>query len=494
MGFGNKRIWRWILIAVIIIVLLGLVLHYFQGRYGDHFRTNRPAMVPKSEAHQLDQPFSSVDDTALPASQKKSWLARVQKTWLNFWDKDSSQSGDSKVTAVVKDASGADSSASQPASQSQPVSQSQSAEHQQSGLASQPAVARQNTGQAQVSPRVKLGPLPKLAQHSRQGTHGQHPAQNYSLGQAVKTLIVSKQALDIHADAVGTIKAVNDIAIAPQIAGTIAKINYVPGSFVSTGALLIKLDDRIYKANLEKSKSELVLSQSDYNRYKKLANKGLVAAQQLQQIKSKYKTDLAEVKVNQTYLDRTELRAPFAGVVGEKLVSIGDYVAVGQKLTTLVDRKNLLVNFLLPAQYLNQLSLGQKIAIIVPDADSQDFTGHITYVAPEVDQTTHSVTLQARIDNVNSALAPGLFVKVQVNMQAGKMALLIPNSAIVIQSGKKVVYRVVDGKAHAVPVVLGKVDRQNVVVLSGLTAGDRIVVVGQQQLHDGMQVREVSNN
>ena len=490
--------WLWIIIALIIIVLLGLVLHYFQDRHSDHFRVNRPPMVEKNIT--VPSAAGGREDSGPGVGTK------VQRMWQNFWTKTKSRLAPSKPeTQNQSPAPSPPAPGTAPSSVSSAQAAASAAPAEQTPAPAIPAAAVSKSKQHPTqehknsvaanpkTPVVKIGPLPHIAQYSRKGSHAAHPVRAGKDGQAVKTFLIQDHMLGVLVDSVGSLRAVRDISVAPQIAGNIASINYKPGTVVQSGTLLFTLDSRVYKANLEKAQSELALSKSDYERYTPLAEKGLVPKQQLEQVKEKYHADLAEVKVNKAYLDQTQLTAPFTGSVGAKNVSVGDYVTAGQQVTRLVDRNNLLVNFLIPAEYLSRLENGQQVIVTVPQQGDPSFVGQVNYIAPEVDDKTHSITVQASIDNKTLDLTPGLFVRVKLKIDAGEQALLVPQNAVILQNNKHVVYVVENGRAYSKAVITGKIIGDKISITTGLSAGDSVVVVGQQQLRNGMMVHEVKS-
>ena len=340
---------------------------------------------------------------------------------------------------------------------------------------------------APASPHTE-STLPTLAQHGRHAHHmKQHLALSKNTAQAVHVMRVAKRASSLQLPAVGTLKARQQINIAPQIAGLVVSISFTPGSYVVTGTPLVRLDNRIYKANLAEAKSALVLSESKYNRYKILSTKEVLAPQQLAEAKATYQEDLAKVQVNQTYLEQTVLRAPFSGYVGDHQVSVGDYVTGGQHLTTLVNRRDLLVSYLLPGQYQTQLHLGQAVQVTVSGV-AKKIQAKVVYVAPTIDSVTHSIMVQAGIDNADNQLTPGAFARVSQTISAARMVMMVPSNSIVAKGDERLVYRVVNDRVQAVPVKLGDANEGWTTIRSGLQVGDQIVTAGQQQLSDGAAV------
>jgi membrane fusion protein (multidrug efflux system) len=306
--------------------------------------------------------------------------------------------------------------------------------------------------------------------------------------QAVQQHVISNKL-----KAVGILQPKRQVNLAPQIAGQVTKISYQPGAYVIQDKLLVKLDDRIYRAKLQSSESALKLAEMNYQRLEQLMKSNAASEQMLDQSRATYQQAQAAVATNKTYLAQTELKAPFAGYMGPKTISIGDYVAAGQKITTLTDRSELKVTYHLPERYLTQLKLGQAVSIDVPNQSHQAITGQVIYISPVVDETTHSVTLQALVPNKKNILAPGLFVRVHQTTQVNDNALVIPQESIVPQITGPKVYIVQKGRALLKRVKTGNTLGENIEILKGLSAKDRVVVAGQQRLQDGMRVKEVQS-
>ena len=321
----------------------------------------------------------------------------------------------------------------------------------------------------------------------------------------VKVTAAHHLALRSYLTAVGTLKARQSIMISAELAGRIASFHFKPGSFVDKDTLLVQLNNRIYKANLKVAEAALLLSESDYKRYKALEPSGAVSTAEVQKALSIYEENKAKVMANQAYLDETRLVAPFAGYVGEKLVGVGSYVAKGTAITRLVDRQHLTVAYLLPERYRSQLSLGQSVVLHVsaqeplqqslkePRDDEPQFTeqgvqGQVVYIAPQVDSTTGSVMLQAQIANEDGRLSPGTFVQLKQQIAIDKDALVVPVTSVVTTEEGMRVYRLRDGKVYLTKVQLGAREGRWVQIKSGLAAGELVVSSGANNLHDGQLV------
>ncbi|MCH9643418.1 MAG: efflux RND transporter periplasmic adaptor subunit [Gammaproteobacteria bacterium] len=308
---------------------------------------------------------------------------------------------------------------------------------------------------------------------------------------AVRVAKVKRSTITNTVYAVGTLQAKQQINVAPQMDGKIVAILYKPGSFVKQNTVLFQLDDRIYQARLRSAQSALNLAKMNFERSLQLAKTGAQSKQTLDSMRATFEEAQAALSSDQTVLSEARIRAPFSGYVGPQLVSIGDYVRQGQTLTTLTDRSILQVNYSLPEQYLQQLQLGQKVRVILPNHKHEKFIGKLSYISPTVDDTTDSVDLEADIPNPKNILAPGLFVKVKQVLGMNRNALVVPIESLVSTITGSQVYRIENHRARAISVKTGATSRNHVEILKGLKQGDVVVTAGQQELIDGSHVSEV---
>ncbi|OGT49140.1 MAG: hypothetical protein A3F17_06705 [Gammaproteobacteria bacterium RIFCSPHIGHO2_12_FULL_41_15] len=305
--------------------------------------------------------------------------------------------------------------------------------------------------------------------------------------------VVSKP-LPQRLQALGVLEANQLTHISADIGGKVTATLYQPGSYVTRGTPLIQLDDRTYRTRLQADEAALALARVNYQRYRSLTQWGAQAKQTLDQAKADFIQAETKVRDDQTRLDQTTLTAPFSGYVGAKTVNVGDYVNPGQSLTVLVDRQQLQVSYQFPETSLSRLQLGQTVTLEPTNGTTvqshQHYMGKVTYLAPQVDTSTHSITLQATLPNPQNALAPGLFVRVYQEIGEPQETLVIPEESLIPTITGNQVYVVKNNKAYAVPVTTGITINGQVQIVKGLKVGDTVIVAGQQQLKNGAPVQE----
>lgn len=307
---------------------------------------------------------------------------------------------------------------------------------------------------------------------------------------AVETARVAAVDFVDEARAVGSLRSNESVVLRPETAGRIAQIGFKDGSRVAKGTLLVSLDAAMQEAELAQAKANFALAQSNFKRSEDLVAKKFLSQQSLDSAAANLRVQEAQVQLAAAKLERMRIRAPFAGVVGIRNVSVGDYVKDGQELINLEDLATMKVDFRLPELYLERLQKGQAIELVSDALPGEVFAATLDAINPLVDAGGRSIACRARLNNPGEKLKPGMFVRVRLTFGERKGALMIPEQAVVT-GGRPMVYQVVEGKAKAVPVKLGARQQAQVEVLEGLAAGDVVVTAGHMRLKDGAAVRAV---
>ena len=305
---------------------------------------------------------------------------------------------------------------------------------------------------------------------------------------AVETIRVRSQSLPNQFETVATLRADESIMVRPEVAGKIEKIHFIEGERVAEGQLLFSLDDALIRADLNEVDANLKNSTRAHDRATELAGKQLIAKSELDTTTALMNVNQARVASARTRLAKTQIRAPFAGVIGLRNVSAGDYVDVGQELVQLVRLDPIEIDMRAPEVVLSSLSVGQEVEFGVDTFRDERFKATLVAIAPTVDAGGRSVALRARLENPDMKLRPGMSARARITLSTSAHALLVPEQAIWPVGEQKMVYVVTKGVAKLMPVTLGTRLPGQVEVTSGLKEGDEVVVTGQLKLHDGAQV------
>lgn len=305
----------------------------------------------------------------------------------------------------------------------------------------------------------------------------------------VETVQLSPVALPNSYETIGTLRAAESAVIRPEVGGKVARIHFAEGQPVKAGALLFSLDSELVQADLNEAQANLDNSRRAMARANELAGKQLVSRAELDAAKAALAVDQARVASAQARLSKTQIRAPFAGIIGLRSISEGDFVSVGQALVDLVQLDPMEVELQAPEVVLADLAVGQSVELMADAYPGQHFAARVAAIAPTVDVGNRSVMLRAHVANPDGRLKPGLSVRARLVFATNPTALMVPEQAIWPNGDQKMVYRVEDGTAKLVPVTLGVRQPGRVEVLSGLAAGDEIVVAGHLKIHDGAKVQ-----
>jgi len=290
-------------------------------------------------------------------------------------------------------------------------------------------------------------------------------------------------------DAVGSLEANESVLIRSEIAGRITTIHFSEGRRVQSGVILISIDSAEYQAQFDQITASLELARLNFERSERLQKANMVSPQAYDEARARLKEAQANLALAKTRLAKTTIQTPFAGWLGLRQVSPGDYLQVGQVIVNLEDIDSIKLDFRIPELYLSKVRSGQKVRIEVDAFPEQEFTGEIFAIDPRIDETTRTILLRARIPNPGGKLRPGMFARVALVVKERSDALLIPEQAIVPEGSKKFVYRIENGKARRVLVSIGLRRKGEVEITEGLGVGDLIVTAGQMKIREGSLVR-----
>ena len=256
----------------------------------------------------------------------------------------------------------------------------------------------------------------------------------------------------------------------------------------------MRLDPAINAAEVQQAHANLKLAQSKYDRAVDLAKSNFISSQAKDEAENNLRVAEAAVSLADARLAKTEIRAPFSGIIGLRVVSVGDYVKEGADVVNLESIDPLKVDFRVPEIHLKQVQVGQSLNLVLDALPGKTYEGKVYAINPLVDAAGRSIVIRALVRNSDTTLRPGMFARVRLITRDERQAILVPEQAIVPQGDDQFVYRVVDGKATRVKVDLGQRRDGRVEVRSGLAAKDVVVTAGQIKLREGQPVTIVSTH
>ena len=289
--------------------------------------------------------------------------------------------------------------------------------------------------------------------------------------------------------AVGSLRSDEAVIVRSEVAGRVVEIGFEEGRAVEKGAVLLKLDDSLNRAEVADAQARLELAKRNFSRTEELFGNKVATARSHDEARSSLDVGTATLELAKVRLEKTRLAAPFSGIVGLRLVSIGDYITVGQDLFNLEDIDPIKVDFRVTERYLSAVKPGQAVEINVDAYPGRVFKGEVFAIDPRVDAAGRSVVIRARISNQEQLLRPGLFARVALILEIKPDALTIPEQALMPRGADQFVYKVVDGKVQQMKVTIGTRRDGRVEIVDGLGRDDVVVTAGHQKIRDGGAVR-----
>jgi membrane fusion protein (multidrug efflux system) len=280
--------------------------------------------------------------------------------------------------------------------------------------------------------------------------------------------------------------------LAAEVSGVVDVMRVEVGQRIGAGELVAAVDTRALAQALAEAEAYHRQATAQHQRATSLYEKRSITQQQLlDAVTAKDVADsrLASVRLD---LDKSRIRAPWGGEVAAKRVEVGDYVTPGQPVIELVDASTLKVRAPAPALDVPYLEIGAPVAIRVDAYPGEVFTGRLVRFAAELDPRARSLDVEAEIANRDGRLKPGMSARLEVPRRTLEDAVLVPLEALVDLGEQRAVFVVEGGVARRRIVELGPVVGERVVVLSGVAAGEPVVVDGEQRIADGQAVREAA--
>lgn len=279
--------------------------------------------------------------------------------------------------------------------------------------------------------------------------------------------------------ATGEVEAIQSIELQPEVSGRLVQILAREGTEVRRGTPLFKVDDAELQAEVDRLEAERDLAEQALARTRELLERNASSTADLERAEATARSARAQLALERTRLERTVVRAPFSGIVGERLVSLGDYVTPPTRLTTLQTVDPQRVSFEVPERYAQELAEGQTVTFSVAAISGRQFTGTVDFVDPRVQLPGRTITVKAVVDNPERLLRPGMFIEARLATHVRPSAVVVPEEAILPLGGTNYVWTITEeNTADRIQVELGVRRPGYVEIRNGLSAGDRVVTGG----------------
>lgn len=304
----------------------------------------------------------------------------------------------------------------------------------------------------------------------------------------VAALVVKPAALPQTIEAIGSLAAIREVTLAPEVAGRVVAIRFEAGAEVAAGAPLVELYDAPERADRAAAVARAQFARLQLDRSRALEPRGAESRQMLDQRVAEVAQAEAAVQQIDARIAQRTIQAPFAGRLGLRRVNLGQYVNAGQPIATLTALDRLHVNVTVPQQELARLTVGGRVFVRTDAYPGFTFEARINAVEPVVGSDTRNVTVQATLDNPEGMLRPGLYVTANIELPPRPDAILVPATAAVTSASGDSAYLIRDGKAAVVPVTIGRRVGNDVLIERGLAPGDVVITMGQLRVQPGAAV------
>ncbi len=302
---------------------------------------------------------------------------------------------------------------------------------------------------------------------------------------SVNAMILKPQTLSDVYRTTGVLLPDEEVDLIFETSGKITQINFKEGSFVNKGQLLAKVNDAPLQAELKKLEAQLPLAQERVYRQRTLLDKDAVSQEAFETVTTEYEKLQADVELIKARIAQTELRAPFSGMIGLRMVSEGTYASPQVIVSKLTKISPLKIEFSVNETQVDEINNGTKLTFKV---ENDLNTYEATVYAVETTLEGLTMKARARYANPGGKMKPGRSANIEIQLREITNTIVVPNMSTIAEMGQDIVYTYKNGKAHRVVLTKGLRTSSSVQVLEGLNLGDTLLTTGVMQLRDGMNV------
>jgi membrane fusion protein (multidrug efflux system) len=286
----------------------------------------------------------------------------------------------------------------------------------------------------------------------------------------------------------GNVVASEEVMLRPEVSGRVTHLYIQEGSAVKYGDVLVKINDADLRAELLRTQLQLELAEIREVRQKALLENRAIAAEDYEVALNLVKTLEAEIDLIQARINKTEIRAPFDGVIGLRNISPGAYITPSDIVVSMQDFDRIRLNFSIPERHAGRVQNGDRVQF-TRLGTQRTYSARILAIEPRIDATTRTLSLRAFADNPNREIIPGSFVEISLELREIPDALLIPSQALIPELGGASIFIADSGSARQVRVQTGVRTEDRVQIIGGVSPGDTVLTSGILQLRNGLPVR-----
>jgi membrane fusion protein (multidrug efflux system) len=322
--------------------------------------------------------------------------------------------------------------------------------------------------------------------------------QRQAMTETVTTAVAHTEAWESLLTSVASLVAVQGVMVSAEMAGKVVHIAFEPGTMVKTGDLLVQQDTAAENAQLRSAEATVVLTKLSLERSRKLLSQKTSSQAEYDNADAQYKQAVAQADNIRAVIAKKTIRAPFAGVLGIRLVNLGQILSAGDAIVSLQALDPIFVNFSLPQQQLSRIQPGLTVRVKTDALPGEIIEGKITAINPQVESSTRNIMVQATVANTQHRLRPGMFVNAAVVLPEQDTVLVIPGTAVLNAPYSDSVF-IVENDANDKSSAPAKIVRQQFVrlgerrgdfiaVTTGVKQGEIVVSTGVFKLRNGQAV------
>jgi multidrug efflux system membrane fusion protein len=314
----------------------------------------------------------------------------------------------------------------------------------------------------------------------------------------ISAAMVATVALPRFARGIGSLVAVHQVTVNPEVGGRVTRIFFEPGERVKAGDPLVQLNDAPDQGDLANYEAQAHLAQLSLERARMLHRSDFASQETVDQDQAQLDEARAQMMKTEAVIAQKLIRAPFGGRLGLRQIDLGQYLNPGAPIVTLTDLSMLYVNFTLPSYRRPEIAVGQRVEVTSDAYPGRTFAAKVTTIEPQISPDTRTIEVQATMPNPDGALLPGMFIDAAVVLPSRPDTMVLPETAVEYTLYGDSVYVIreagKDAQGHPLltavrtPVKTGARWGGKVAILEGLKPGERVVAAGQIKVQNGARV------
>ncbi|MBN2572539.1 MAG: efflux RND transporter periplasmic adaptor subunit [Ignavibacteriales bacterium] len=291
---------------------------------------------------------------------------------------------------------------------------------------------------------------------------------------------------------VGVIKPVYQADLTYQEGGIVSRFIHGQGSWVNKGDTILVIDNDVLKASLDAAKAQYELAQITFEKQETVYKDNINS--EYQYLQAKYTRDqaLANYNLVKARYEKTFIKAPFSGVVDKKFIDIGEMVIPGAPIVSIINTGSLKIEAGIPERFIGKINRGSNAKIYIQDILEKPIEGKISYVGATVSTSNRTFNIEINISNYNKLLKPEQSAEVLIEVEKYDNIISIPEEVVIRTDNSYVVFIANEGKAEMREIEILNRYEKKIAVKSGLKEGEKLIVVGYQNLINGENINVVN--